>query len=170
MAPELAEWHDFFITTATVAGALVGLLFIAVSLHLPVFNDDHYEDLRLDARSILLGYVIALALSLFPLIPQSLAALGREVLATFVFIAVASVRSAPRLFRSGGVYGLRNRWFRVALLVTGLATTLTGGLAFLSEQTWALELIAGSVMVLIVVSVLRTWDIVFRAARVAPPR
>jgi len=32
-----------------------------------VFNDDRYEDLRLDARSILLGYVIALSLSLFPL-------------------------------------------------------------------------------------------------------
>ena len=168
MAPELAEWHDFFITTATVAGALVGLLFIAVSLHLPVFNDDRYEDLRLDARSILLGYVIALSLSLFPLIPQSLASLGREVLLVFVFIAVASARSAPRLFRSGGVYGMRNRWFRVVLLVTGLVTTLAGGAALLFGQTWALELLSGSVIVLIVVSVLRTWDIVFRAARVAP--
>jgi hypothetical protein len=170
MAPELAEWHDFFITTATVAGALIGLLFIAVSLHLPVFNDDRYEDLRIDARSILLGYVIALSLSLFPLIPQSLDALGREVLVVFVFIAVASARSAPRLFRSGGVYGKKNRWFRVALLVTGLGTTLAGGLAFLSGQTWALELMSASVIVLIVVSVLRTWDIVFRAARVVPPR
>jgi hypothetical protein len=169
MAPELAEWHDFFITTATVSGALVGLLFVAVSLHLPVFNDDRYEDLRLDARSILLGYLIALSLSLFPLIPQSLEALGREVLVGFVFILAASVRTAPRLFRSGGLYGLRNRWFRIALLLTGLLTTLAGGLAFLSGQTWALEMLGGSVIILIVVSVLRTWDIVFRAARVTPP-
>jgi len=167
MAPELVEWHDFFVTTATVAGALVGLLFIAVSLHLPVFNDDRYEDLRLDARSILLGYVIALSLSLFPLIPQSLEALGREQLLVFVFIAASSARTAPRLLRSGGVYGLRNRWFRIALLLTGLTTTLAGGLAFISGQTWALELLGASVIVLIVVSVLRTWDIVFRAARTA---
>lgn len=170
MAPELVEWREFFVTTATVAGALIGLLFIAVSLHLPVFNDERYEDLRLDARSILLGYVIALSLSLFPLIPQALASLGREVLLVFVFIAVASARSAPRLFRSGGVYGMRNRWFRIALLVTGLGTTLAGGVALLSGQTWALELLGASVIVLIVVSVLRTWDIVFRAARVPPPR
>ena len=168
MAPELAEWHDLFITTATVAGALVGLLFIAVSLHLPLFNDDRFEDLRQDARSILMGYVIAMVLSLFPLIPQSLASLGREVLLVFVFVAVSSARGLPRLLRSGGVYGMRNRWFRVALLVTGLATTLAGGLAFLSGQTWALELLAASAIVLIVVSVLRTWDIVFRAARVTP--
>jgi hypothetical protein len=73
------------------------------------------------------------------------------------------------LFRSGGVYGTRNRWFRIALLATGLGTTLAGGLALLSGQTWALELLGASVIVLIVVSVLRTWDIVFRAARVAPP-
>jgi hypothetical protein len=50
-----------------------------------------------------------------------------------------------------------------------LIITLTGGLALLSGQRWALELLAASVIVLIVVSVLRTWDIVFRAARVPPP-
>ena len=170
MAPELAEWHDFFITTATVSGALVGLLFIAVSLHVRVFSDDRYEDLRLDARAILLGYLIALTLSLFPLIPQSLTALGREMLVMFVVIVSTSARTGPRLFRSGGLYGKRNRWFRAAFLLAGLIITLTGGLALLSGQTWALELLAASVIVLIVVSVLRTWDIVFRAARVAPPR
>jgi hypothetical protein len=57
----------------------------------------------------------------------------------------------------------------VALLLTGLFVTLGGGLALLMEQPWALELLGGSVIVLIVVSVLRTWDIVFRAARVVPP-
>jgi len=56
MAPELVEWREFFITTATVAGALVGLLFVAVSVHLRLLSDEHYADLRQDARAILLGY------------------------------------------------------------------------------------------------------------------
>ena len=168
MAPELSEWRDFFVTTATVAGALVGLLFVAVSVHLRLLSDEHYADLRQDARAILVGYVVAMSLSLFPLIPQSPAALGQEILIVFVFIVATSVPSVPRLFRSGGVYGRRNRWFRGALLVVGCAATLAGGLELLAGQSWPLQLLAASVILLIVVSVFRTWDIVFRAARIAP--
>ena len=121
-----------------------------------------------DARAILLGYVVAVILSLFPLIPQSLVALGQEMLVVFVFILATSARSAPALLRSSGVYGRGNRWFRGALLVAGIAATLAGGLALVAGQVWPLQLLAASVLVLIVVSVFRTWDIVFRAARVAP--
>src|SRR2546422_10558535 len=119
MAPELSEWRDFFVTTATIAGALVGLLFVAVSVHLRLLSDEHYADLRQDARAILVGYVVAMSLSLFPLIPQSLAALGQEVLIAFVFILATSARTAPQPFRSSGMYAWGNRWFRAALLVTG---------------------------------------------------
>src|SRR5437588_130833 len=80
---------------------------------------EHYADLRQDARAILLEYVVAMGLSLFPLIPQSLVALGQEILIVFVFILATSARSAPQLFRSSGIYGRRNRWFRAALFVTG---------------------------------------------------
>src|SRR2546429_103941 len=107
MAPELVDWREFFVATATVAGALIGLLFVAVSLHMRTFTDDQHVDLRLDARAILLGYVVAMAVSLFPLIPQSLAALGQEMLFVFVFIVVTSARSLPTLFRSSAVYGPR---------------------------------------------------------------
>src|SRR5436190_14114595 len=112
MAPELAEWHEFFITTATVAGALIGLLFVAVSVHLRTLSDDQNVDLRVDARAILLGYVVAMAVSLFPLIPQSLAALGDEMLLVFAFIVATSVRNVGQIFRGGGAYGRTNRFLR----------------------------------------------------------
>jgi len=120
------------------------LLFVAVSVHLRLLSDEHYADLRQDARTILLGYLVAMALSLFPLIPQSLAALGQEIL-------------------------IGNRWFRIALFIAGSAATLAAGLALLAGQRSPLQLLAASALLLIVVSVFRTWDIVFRAARVAPP-
>src|SRR5438477_13085369 len=84
------------------------LLFVAVSVHLRLLSDEHYADLRQDARSILLEYVVAMGLSLFPLIPQSLFALGQEILIVFVFILATSARSVPQLFRSTGVYGRSN--------------------------------------------------------------
>src|SRR5947209_19078823 len=55
------------------------LLFVAVSVHLRLLSDEHYPDLRQDARTILLGYLVAMPLSLFPLIPQSLATPGQEI-------------------------------------------------------------------------------------------
>ena len=166
MAPELVEWREFFVTTATVAGALVGLLFIAISLHLPLLSDDRHADLRLDARSILIGYVFALALSLLPLIPQSLAALGEELLVLFLYMIATTIWAVPRLLRTRtALYGRRNLWFRVALLTAGTAATLSGALALAAGAAWALQLLAASVLILIFVSVFRTWDIVFRAAR-----
>src|SRR5439155_365172 len=96
VAPELVEWREFFVTTATVAGALVGLLFIAISLHLPLLSDDRHADLRLDARSVLIGYVFPLALSLLPLIPQSLSALGEELLVLFLYMIATTVWAVPR--------------------------------------------------------------------------
>jgi hypothetical protein len=168
MSSHMSEWREFFTTTATVAGALVGLLFVAVSVHLRVLSDERFADLRDNARAILLGYVLAMTLSLLPLIPQPLSALGIELLVVFAFIVITSARSAPQLLRSSEVFGRRNRWFRVVFLVTGSAATLAGGLALLAGATWPLELLAAGVIVLILVSVFRTWDIVFRAARVAP--
>ena len=169
MAPELVEWREFFVTTATVAGALVGLLFVAISVHLRLLSDERSEDLRHDARNILFSYLAAMTLSLFPLIPQALATLGQEILVVFVLIVLFTARTVPPLFRSSRVYGPLNRWLRVAWFVAWAAGTLTGGLALLAGQIWPVSLLAASVIVLIVVSVVRTWDIVFRAARVAPP-
>ena len=169
MAPELVDWRDYFVTTATVAGALVGLLFVAVSVHLRLLTDERYSDLRVDARAILLGYLFAMAVSLLPLLPQSLRSLGQEMFVVFAFIVASSARNLPQLFRGRGAYGLGNRWFRGALLVTGGAASLASGVALLAGESWPIQLIAASVFLLIVVSVLRTWDIVFRAARIAPP-
>jgi hypothetical protein len=166
MAPELIEWREFFVTTATVAGALVGLLFVAISVHLRLLSDERSEDLRHDARNILFSYLTAMTLSLFPLIPQALATLGQEILVVFVFIVLFTARTVPPLFRSSRVYGPLNRWLRVAWFVAWAAGTLTAGLALLAGQIWPVPLLAASVIVLIVVSVVRTWDIVFRAARV----
>jgi hypothetical protein len=165
MAPELSEWHDFFVTTATVAGTLVGLLFVAVSVHLRVLSDEHHGDLRQDARGILLWFVVAMTLALLPLIPQSLNALGQELLIVFVAIVLLTARSVPMLFRASAMYDRRNRLFRAALLVAGWATTLAGGIALLAGQAWPLQMLAASVIVLIVMAVFRTWDIVFRGAR-----
>jgi hypothetical protein len=167
VAPEILEWRDFFVTTATVAGALVGLLFVAVSLHLRLLSEDRHADLRLDARSNLIGYVVALSLSLVPLIPQPLSALAVENLVAFVALLGVSVRTWPNLLRSRPrVYDRTYVWFRVALLAATDISLLVGGVGLLGMQIWPIYLLAAGVASVLVVSIFRTWDIIFRAARV----
>jgi hypothetical protein len=102
-----------------------------------------------------------------PLIPQSLTALGTETLVIFAGLMATSIRTFPQLARTRrGVCSLGNVLFRGSILVAGDIATLTGSLGLLSGETWPIQLIAVSAILLIVASIFRTWDIVFRAARV----
>jgi hypothetical protein len=80
----LAEWENFAVITGSAAGALTGLLFVAVSL-----NRDRivgHPGLRAEAGQTLVLFIVALLLSVVLVIPgMSAATLG------IVLVAVAVV-------------------------------------------------------------------------------
>jgi hypothetical protein len=167
VAAEFIEWRDFFSTTATIAGALIGLLFVAVSLHLRLIAEDEHADLRLDAQSNLIAYVLAMAFSLVPLIPQSYHALGAEFLVTSALLFIIFVRiSLLQLRRHTRAYDRRTVWFLTLLRASTVASCAVGGAGVLADQPWPPYLLAVGVSLLLTASVFRTWGLIFRAARV----
>ena len=80
MSEELVLWHDFNVALVTAAAGLLGLLFVALSIHIRALSEPRNAELRSVARSIFLGYVVALAFGFLALLPQSLSALGVELL------------------------------------------------------------------------------------------
>jgi len=92
-------WRDFGEAVAALAGALTGLLFVAVSIKSQALADS--LSLRARAGQTLVLFMTAVILSLLLVAPQPAAALGPELLAT-ALVSGATLFTFDRLARRGG--------------------------------------------------------------------
>lgn len=97
----LVPWHDFFLAAAGASAALLGLLFVGVSINLTAISADERVDLRTRAAQAFANLVFVLVVSLLLLIPDmdptSLAA-ALALISAFGLIRVArNVRSLVRV-------------------------------------------------------------------------
>jgi modulator of FtsH protease len=154
------RWHDFYLTAGGATAALVGLLFVALSLHLRSVAAN--PGLRSLARQTFTSFLAVLMISLFVLIPQTLVPLGIELL--FVG-ALVLAEMLPRL-RSvvGRRRGSQRLSLRTQLLRSGFASLaylgiLGVGLAFLLRQSDGLYWLVAVVVILILTAVRNAWDL-----------
>lgn len=166
MAEELVLWHDFNVSLVTAAAGLLGLLFVALSLHLRVLNDEKNAELRAVARTVFLGYVISLGIGFLGLFPQSLNALGIELVVLNLAAVIPFVRAAGRGLRAQGV-GYR-RSVTVSQFVVGFAVTvitIVASLDVAGSDANGLFVIAGIAVTSLLWGVFNTWELIFRVAR-----
>jgi hypothetical protein len=161
MVPE--GLHDFFLGSAGVGGALIGLLFVAISVSGERLAKAEASalTLRLRAYAALTGFINALVVSLFALIPDGGIGTTSLVVAiiglTFVMAALLS------LIR---LRGLRWATGRDALFLVGQAV------AFIVQLTFGIELMqrpsnsgaANGVAILVVacflIGISRAWELI----------
>lgn len=85
-------WHDFFLAAAGASAALLGLLFVGVSINLAAIAADERLDLRARAGQAFTNLVFVLLISLIMLIPGNDArwlAVGLGVVAAVALLRVA---------------------------------------------------------------------------------
>jgi hypothetical protein len=70
-AAALQAWHDFFLATAGASAALLGLLFVGVSISLNAIGLAERADLRATAEQVFANLLYVLAISLILLVPNS---------------------------------------------------------------------------------------------------
>jgi len=104
MSEELVLWHDFNVALVTAAAGLLGLLFVALSIHIRTLSAARNAELRSVARTVFLGYVVSLTFGFLALMPQTLSAFGVEL----VFLNLAATLPFAAAARSGalGAQGL----------------------------------------------------------------
>jgi hypothetical protein len=161
MVPE--ELRDFFVASAGVAGALIGLLFVAISVSGERLSasEEAAPIHRIRAAAALTAFTNALTVSLFALIPGSALAWATVAVAgAGLLFVVASLLSLARL------HVLRSRRVREAVFLVGLtvifAVQLADGLRLHArpEDHGRAESIAGLVIACFLVGIYRAWELI----------
>jgi hypothetical protein len=155
-------FHDFFVAAAGVAGALVGLLFVAVSVTQERLAKEGEGQLhRVRASAALTSFSNALAVSLFVLIPGiGIAGPAISVAIGGLFFVAASVLSLIRLRRQ---HGSRPREaFFLAGQTIALIVQLIAGISALNAgvDVGATRTVAIIVIVSFIIGIARAWELI----------
>jgi hypothetical protein len=158
-----ADIHDFFAASAGVAGALIGLLFVAISVSAGRLTTTEVSGQlhRIRAYAALTGFLNALTVSLFALVPGEKIGWTATIVAILgLSFIVASLLSITRVRQV--------RWPRArdALFLLGLGVTfvlqLLSGLDVVSHpgDAGTVNNIAILVIVCFLIGIARAWELI----------
>lgn len=155
--------HEFFLGSAGVAGALIGLLFVAISVSGQRLSEATApaQVHRIRASAALTAFINALVVSLFALIP------GRKIGPTSAIVAVLGVifvmASLLSLIRQRQAHWstLRESLFLVGLVIAFVIQLITGikVIAHPSDAS-AVNTIAVLVVVCFLIGIARSWELI----------
>lgn len=157
-----ASAHEFFAASASVAGALIGLLFVAISVAPErVLGPDASEVHSVRAAGTLTAFTNALTVVLFGLIPGFDAGGAATVVALvgLVFITGALVRVFPG-WRAGKIRAL-DLTFLVGLIAVFVLQLIAGiGLENHPADSSELTTLCILVVVCFLIGIERAWELV----------
>jgi len=161
MVPESV--HDFFVACSSVAGALIGLLFVAISVAADRLAREEAQAQvhRIRAVAALTAFTDALAVSLFALIP------GHKIGPTAVAAASAGIAFvAAALLSLIRRHQLRRKVlvdvvFLFGLLVTFLVQLINGADVLAQPgNSSAVDTIASMVIICFLIGIARAWELI----------
>jgi hypothetical protein len=163
MTDPLAAWHDFNVSVVTASAALLGLLFVALSIHIRTLMAKRNAELRSIARSVFLGYVVALGIGFLGLVPQNLGPYGYELLVLVLFAAVPFAFAARAGFQATGIG--YDRRVTIVQFIAGIglfATTIGAALSVALGDERALFVVGGVEVLSLLWGVFNTYELIFR--------
>jgi hypothetical protein len=168
----LESWHDFYLAVGSASAALLGLLFVGVSINLSAVSAAQRPDLRTRANVAFSNLLYLLTISLIALIPWLDA---RSISISFGAVATVGI---VRIGRRSIVL-IRHRAWRNRSLATlrRLSWTFVADLVLLyvAVSLWTtgnadwLYYMVGVVFVLLIGAADTSWDLLVRESEEAEP-
>jgi len=169
---EIEAWHELYVMLGGSAAVLIGLLFVAVSMHPAFFTMERFGHVRSAAVQALMGYVLVFIISICFLIPAQprlwlgveLALIGIANIARLLKIASelpgADLSRGPTrlewglIFVSAGVSSL-------VLLAAGIGIAAT-------DMTALIYVVPFVSLWLLINSIWISWELVLRVRDTSP--
>jgi hypothetical protein len=162
----LEAWRDLIVMIGTSAGALVGLLFIVMSLHFDKIGERSDDNMRLTiegGRNNTFHLLTVLVEAAAILTPQPLSFLGAELVALNLFglrlplsILYKYARKPITISERGGFPTVL-----VGTIIVAYLAGAAGGALLFQGVPWGIYLVAASLVVKLVRSVLTAWMLMF---------
>ncbi len=164
-------WHDLFEMIGASAGALVGLLFIVVTLHFGKISERTDYNMRVTmqgARFNMYHLLTVLVEAAVVLAPQPPAWAGIELVALNLFGLRLPLIIIYRYFDKHITISDRGGFptALIATIIAAYAIGAAGGAIFIRYPQWGLYPVAVSCLVKLVRSVLTAWLLMFGVNRV----
>jgi modulator of FtsH protease len=151
-------WRDLFVVLGSSAAALIGLLFIAISLHLNDIVNNPIARRRAFNNTCFL--LIILIEALLFLIPQPMPILGAELIFINLLGFWLPFRVASSFFKERERYrDAGGRIYRPLIFSAGSLAGIAGGAALIAHSVWGAYLVGASCIVFLVFVVFGAWSI-----------
>ena len=168
MAEALVEWREFYSAVAEAGGALLGLLFVAITIRL----DHRPHDLH--ARALGMGAIVALLhpllASLAMLLPVAAPAQGIALLVLATSGLVATIRIASFKARHPGREGRGTAAFRYFLPLVAEMLLVLAALALLVDSPLGLYALPVFMALMFIVGTQDATDLLLGTTLGVPPR
>lgn len=159
-----AGWADFFASASASTAALLGLLFVSLSINLERILKTPGLTSRAAEAMLLLG--AALIVSLLALVPdRSIAQLGAPVLVVGALAWLWPMLSQVRGLRAGHHQPLPYEVWRFGLRQLATVPLLIAGTLLLAHDAGGLDWLAAGLILSIVVSLMTAWVLLVEILR-----
>jgi len=157
--PPLPEsWHELYLMLGTSSAALIGLLFVATSLHLAEIANEEIYRLRAQYTTLILLSTLLQGTAI--LVPQPMPVLGVELLAisvwglSFPLTLLSKAVKIPGARGRGGFSVRRARFF-----IAGYLIGIVGAGMVTAGKEWGMYAVTVSYTSLLIASIWNGWMI-----------